>query len=104
MCVAVVGTVSAVFLPLGDITEFLYFIGSVFAPMIAIQIADFFILKKDSSQRAFNVQNLTVWLIGFITYRMLMKVDIAVGNTLPDMIITIVLCVVINKVIRSVKN
>ena len=29
-----------------------------------------------------------------------MKVDIAVGNTLPDMIITIVLCVVINKVIR----
>lgn len=104
VCVTVVGTVSAVFLPLGDITEFLYFIGSVFAPMIAIQIADFFILKKDSSQRAFNVQNLIVWLIGFITYRMLMKVDIAVGNTLPDMIITIVLCVVINKVIRSVKN
>lgn len=29
-----------------DITDFLYLIGSVFAPMIAIQIADFFILKK----------------------------------------------------------
>ena len=32
-----------------NITDFLYLIGSVFAPMIAIQIADFFLLKRTDS-------------------------------------------------------
>ena len=97
IAVAVIGTLGAIFLPLADITEFLYFIGSVFAPMIAIQIADFFILKKNREKNSFCVQNLAVWLIGFIVYRMLMRVDIIIGNTLPDMIITIILCVVVSK-------
>ena len=94
----VIGTVGAIFLPLTDITDFLYFIGSVFAPMIAIQIADFFILKKDSSERAFNIPNLAVWLVGFTIYRLLMGIDIVVGNTLPDMVITIIFCVAVNKI------
>ncbi len=34
-----------------NITDFLYLIGSVFAPMIAIQIADFYLLKQDHSQK-----------------------------------------------------
>ena len=85
------------FLPLYDITEFLYFIGSVFAPMIAIQIADFFILKKSTETCSFNIKNLTIWLTGFILYRLLMQVDILIGNTLPDMTITILLCVALSK-------
>lgn len=102
--VAAIGVIGAIFLPLTDITDFLYFIGSVFAPMIAIQIADFFILKKDSSHRAFNIQNLIIWLVGFIVYRLLMRVDIIIGNTLPDMIITVMLCLIINKIRRPEKN
>lgn len=99
--VAVIGTLGAVFLPMTDITDFLYFIGSVFAPMIAIQIADFFILKKDSSSEMFQVSNLMIWLAGFIIYRLLMRVDMIVGNTLPDMIVTILLCIAVNKVRRK---
>ena len=98
VAVAVIGTFGAVFLPLEDITEFLYFIGSVFAPMIAIQIADFFILKKNREESAFCFKNLIVWLIGFIVYRLLMRVDTVVGNTLPDMAITVLLCVVMEKI------
>ena len=98
VAVTAIGTMGAVFLPLADITDFLYFIGSVFAPMIAILIADFFILKQNKEENSFNVQNLAIWLVGFIIYRLLMRVDIVVGNTLPDMIITIVLCVVISKI------
>lgn len=98
VAVTVIGAVGAIFLPLTDITDFLYFIGSVFAPMIAIQIADFFILKQNKETSAFNIQNLIIWLVGFIIYRLLMKVDIVVGNTLPDMIITIVFCVAVNKI------
>ena len=98
VAVTAVGTVGAIFLPLADITDFLYFIGSVFAPMIAIQIADFFVLKNEEETRPFSVQNLIIWLIGFVIYRWLMGVDIVVGNTLPDMIITIILCVVVGKI------
>lgn len=98
IAVAIIGTIGAVFFPMDDITDFLYLIGSVFAPMIAIQIADFFILKQDSTDRTVNVQNLIVWLIGFVLYRLLMKVDILVGNTLPDMLITILLCLLANKI------
>ena len=98
VAVTVIGTLGAIFLPLGDITDFLYFIGSVFAPMIAIQIADFFILKRNQEAKPFSITNLIIWLVGFVVYRLLMRVDILVGNTLPDMLITIALCVVVGKI------
>ena len=104
VAVTVIGAVGAIFLPLTDITEFLYFIGSVFAPMIAIQIADFFILKQNKETSAFSILNLIIWLIGFVIYRLLMHVDIVVGNTLPDMLITIVICVVVSKIRSKIKK
>ena len=104
VAVTVIGAVGAIFLPLTDITDFLYFIGSVFAPMIAIQIADFFILKQNKETSAFSIQNLIIWLIGFVIYRLLMRVDIVVGNTLPDMLITIVICVAVSKIRSKTKK
>lgn len=98
VAVTVVGAVGAIFLPLTDITDFLYFIGSVFAPMIAIQIADFFILKQNKETCVFCIQNLIIWFVGFVIYRLLMHVDIVVGNTLPDMLITIVICVAVSRI------
>ena len=101
VAVTIIGTVSAIFLPLADITDFLYFIGSVFAPMIAIQIADFFILKQNRETNAFHIGNLILWFAGFTVYRLLMRTDILVGNTLPDMLITIALCVAVGKMRRN---
>ena len=66
--------------------------------MIAIQIADFFILRQDVSGRGVSVKNLIIWLLGFVAYRLLMGMDIIVGNTLPDMIITIALCLLAAKI------
>ena len=93
----VLGILGAVFLPLADITDFLYFIGSVFAPMIAIQIADFFILKQNKEDHAFNMRNLIIWFVGFVIYRLLMNMDIIVGNTLPDMAITVCICIAVSR-------
>ena len=85
-----------------NITDFLYLICSVFAPMIAVQIADYFILKNsDSQKRAFQWYNLIIWLIGFVFYRILMNIDTPVGNTLPDMVITVILCVIVNKIVGN---
>ena len=100
VAVTVIGIVGACLFPMDDITDFLYFIGSVFAPMIAIQIADFFLLKQDHQEQSADVLNLVVWFVGFVLYRQLMKVDIPVGNTLPDMVVTIVLSVAANKLFR----
>ena len=97
--VTVIGTAAAIVYPMDNITDFLYLIGSVFAPMIAIQIADFFLLKQDKSSRAVYVPNMIIWVIGFVVYRILMNVDMPVGNTLPDMVITIILCLIAGKLI-----
>ncbi|MGN1031446.1 MAG: putative hydroxymethylpyrimidine transporter CytX [Butyricicoccaceae bacterium] len=96
--VTIVGTIAAIVYPMDNICDFLYLIGSVFAPMIAIQIADFFLLKRDNSAHGVFLPNLIVWIIGFLVYRYLMAVDIPVGNTLPDMAITILLCLAVSKV------
>ena len=105
IAVTVIGTVAALVYPMDNITDFLYLIGSVFAPMIAIQIADYFILKKADAQKdAFRSKNLLVWVVGFVVYRMLMHVDTPVGNTLPDMVITVILCLIVNKVVGAIKH
>ena len=43
----VIGTGAAMCFPMDDITGFLYLIGSVFAPMIAVQIAEKLLPKKE---------------------------------------------------------
>ena len=96
--VTIVGALAAIVYPMDNITDFLYLIGSVFAPMIAIQIADFFLLKEDHSEKEIQISNMILWVIGFVLYRMLMKVDLPVGNTLPDMVITMVLCLIWGKI------
>lgn len=99
IAVTVIGTVAAILFPMDDITDFMYLIGSVFAPMIAIQIADYFILKADKSSKKVDMINAVIWVIGFVLYRYLMTVDIPVGNTLPDMAVTIVIAIIIGKII-----
>lgn len=102
--VTVIGTAGAIILPMDDITDFLYLIGSVFAPMIAVQIADFFVLKNDSSEKKLDIVRFIIWVIGFIAYRLLMKVDIPCGNTFPDMAITFVLMLIVGKIVGSAKK
>lgn len=97
---AVIGTAAAVLFPMDDITDFLYLIGSVFAPMIAVQIADVYLLKKDKKPADFDWINLAIWLIGFVLYRWMMTIDIPVGNTLPDMAAVIILCVAADRLLK----
>ena len=97
IAVTIVGTIAAIIYPMDDITDFLYLIGSVFAPMIAIQIADFFIIKNNSEDKNVEITNIIIWVIGFILYRYLMTVDIIVGNTLPDMAVTVIICIIVSK-------
>ena len=92
-----IGVIGAAVYPLENITNFLYFIGSVFAPMVAVQIADFFFLKKDYSDKSIYLPNMVIWAAGFILYRNFMQMDMLLGNTLLTMVLTAVLCVLYHK-------
>jgi len=96
--VTIIGTLGAILLPMDDITGFLYLIGSVFAPMIAIQISDYFILKTSQEGKLFSIHNILIWVIGFIIYRILIKLDTSIGSTIPSMLITILISVAVNKI------
>ena len=93
----VIGTIGACVYNMDNIMGFLYIIGSVFAPMIAVQLTTYFILKKDSFAAAFDWPNLIVWAVGFAVYRLMMHVDLPTGYTLPSVLITMVLCFAVNK-------
>lgn len=102
--VCLVGTLLAIFTPITQYENFLYLIGSVFAPMTAILITNYFLLKKDHSVKGFDGVNLVVWVVGFIVYRLFMSIDTPVGYTLPVMVITGLICFIVNKTIRGEKN
>lgn len=90
----IIGTAAAMIFPMDDITNFLYLIGSVFAPMIAIMIVDYFILHTAHDSSPFCVTNIIIWVIGFILYRVLMRFDLAIGYSLVDIAATMVLCLI----------
>ena len=89
--VAVLGTAGAILFNMDNITDFLYLIGSVFAPMTAILLADFFVLRKDSSQKKIDAPRFAVWAAGFALYQVFLRLDLPFGATLPAMAATFVL-------------
>lgn len=99
--VTIIGTIGAILFPMDDITEFLYLIGSVFAPMIAIQIADYFILKKDVTASSVYYKNMIIWLIGFVANRAFLKMDLFVGSTISCIIVVIIVKVLAEKIIKD---
>ena len=97
--VSVVGIILAIVFPMDDITNFLYLIGSVFAPMIAVQIGDFF-FKEESTKSDFRI-NIASWIVGFIIYRILLKVDIVLGASIVSVILTIIVTIILRKVFQK---
>ncbi len=99
--VCIIGTVIAVLSPVEQYENFLYLIGSVFAPMIAVLIADYFILKNDNLKKSVDVPNFIIWLSGFLIYRVLLNMDIVIGSTIPVMVITIIICLAADKIRKN---
>ncbi len=93
---AIVGTALAILAPVGDFEDFLYLIGSVFAPMAAIVIADYFLLHRDSSASPVDWRNVILWAVGFALYRVSLGWDVPCGNTLPVMVAIVVAAVIVN--------
>jgi putative hydroxymethylpyrimidine transporter CytX len=88
---AIIGTLIAVVFPIENYESFLYAIGSVFAPLFAIVITDYFIIRKgvkEQSETLINWGAVFVWIIGVATYYSFIKLDFILGATAPVMVIT----------------
>ena len=96
---AVVGTALAILAPVGSFEEFLYLIGSVFAPMATLLAVDYFVLRRNRSDSAFDVRNAVLWVLGFALYRLSLTWDIPCGNTLPVMCVIAVAAIVVDKLL-----
>lgn len=85
----VIGTLLAMFVPMSQYENFLYLIGSVFAPLFAILFVDYFLLHKTdiNTNNSYAMSNMVLWLIGFIVYRLLMHYNFIIGITFPVMLI-----------------
>jgi putative hydroxymethylpyrimidine transporter CytX len=87
----IIGTLIALVFPMENFQGFLYAIGSVFAPLFAVLITDYFIIKRNTKVEPKTLINwgaIIVWIIGVVIYYSFIKLDFVLGATAPVMVIT----------------
>lgn len=102
----VIGTVVALVFNMENYEGFLYAIGSVFAPLFAILITDYFIIKENRKNKEnvlLNVGAIIVWIIGIALYYIFIKFDFIIGSTVPVMILTSIIYLLTSKFISKLK-
>jgi len=99
LLICIAGTVIALAVSMSQYENFLYFIGSVFAPLFAILFVDYYLFRRQTVQpvRSRVIKNSVLWVVGFVGYRLLIPYNSIVGITLPVMAAIGLLCFVINK-------
>lgn len=100
----VLGIVLAILVPMTEYENFLFLIGSVFTPMIAILFTQYFLLKQDASGRKFYLPNLILWLVGFVLYRNVMTYETPLGTTFPVMIVIAVLTYIVGRFTGKIQD
>lgn len=100
----VLGIILAILVPMTEYENFLFLIGSVFTPMIAILFTQYFLLKQDASGRKFYLPNLILWLVGFILYRNVMTYETPLGTTFPVMIVIALLTYIVGRFTNKPQN
>ena len=87
----IIGTIISVIFAIENYEFFLYAIGSVFSPLFAILLTDYFIIKKKTKVEEtllLNIGSVIVWVVGVSIYYIFIKYDFILGATLPTMIVT----------------
>ena len=99
--VTIVGTIAAILYPMDDITDFLYLIGSVFAPMIAILLADYFINRQQvQTLSAYLVRGL-IWAVSVSLYHYMLHSESTIGATLPAFTMAFVVTAIIGFISKT---
>ena len=99
--ITIVGTIAAILYPMDDITDFLYLIGSVFAPMIAILLADYFINRQQvQTLSAYLVRGL-IWAVSVGLYHYMLHSESTIGATLPSFAMAFVVTAIVGYISKT---
>ncbi|WGM37704.1 putative hydroxymethylpyrimidine transporter CytX [Caulobacter sp. NIBR1757] len=93
-------TAIALFAPLARYEHFLLLIGSVFAPLFGVLLADHFVVRPwraapDAATPGLNLAGLAAWLVGIAAYQLFSRLLPEVGATLPAFVIAAVAYVIL---------
>lgn len=87
-----------------SLESFLYLISSIFIPMAAIQITDYYIIKKNVESTSINKCNFIIFIIAFTLYRIMLKIDFFLSISIVVMIITSIIVILANKLLKKEKQ
>lgn len=90
LVMTVIGTILALWFNIEQYENFLLAIGSVFAPLFAVLLTEYFIIKNRQVQDKvlINWSALIVWALGVVLYYQFVEMDFVLGATIPVMLIT----------------
>lgn len=96
------GMLLAMYFPMEQYENFLYLIGSLFAPVFSVVIADYFIYKDNRSRDLFNFTGLAAAAVGVASYYVFIGQDLLIGATMPSMAVTLLLYAVFRYLKKSI--
>ena len=99
LVMTVIGTVLALMIDMEQYENFLLAIGSVFAPLFAVLLTDYFILRRRSIRPELkaNWGALAVWVLGVVLYYQFLKLELSLGATIPVMAVTGLLYAIVGR-------
>lgn len=93
-----VGALVAIFYASRAVRKLFICDGSVFGPLFAIVLSDYFIFKKAiSSKLVLHIGTSLVWAVGVFLYYQFQAMALPLGTTLPTMIATALLFIATKK-------
>lgn len=98
------GTLIALYFPMEQYENFLYLIGSLFAPVFSIIIINYFYYKKDRSLDLINIPAIVSAALGTGAYYIVSRYDLILGSTIPAMIITVIFYSAISYISEKIKS
>ena len=85
---AVIGTAVALVFPIDRYTDFLYILGSVFSPLIAILLTDYFVLRCDNRLIRTDAVATVSLVAGIAFYYLVKSQELPIGTTLTTIVFT----------------
>ena len=102
--VTIIGTIAAILYPMDDITDFLYLIGSVFTPMIAILLADYFVNHQQvQTTSAYLVRGL-IWALSVGVYHYMLHSESTIGATLPAFTMAFIITAIVGFISKTMNS
>jgi purine-cytosine permease-like protein len=98
------GTILAIYFPMEQYINFLYMIGSLFAPAFSVILVDYFFYKKDRAMDSINTLGVIAAVIGTASYYVVTRYDLIIGSSVPSMIITVAVYVSMRAIEKKLKT